>query len=269
MGATETELRLAWERVAGRSRAARRLFEQIAERHRQPHRRYHDLRHVVWVIRHVYELAADEPVTDLGAVVAAACYHDAVYMGRPGHDERASADLARRELPELFDTSGTAITQSDESTRWTDERVGRVAQLILATAHLDEANEADEANDTDHATSRSPTTRTENPATAGLDTDDAAGLAQDAAVLLDADLAVLGAPPGAYLEYVRRVRAEHSGLNDDEWRQGRSAVLRTLLDRPRLYRTPTGNARWEARARANLTAELAGLDPPDQTDEPS
>lgn len=246
MGATETELRLAWERVAGRSRAARTLFEQIAERHRQPHRRYHDLRHVVWVIRHVYELAADEPMTDLGAVVAAACYHDAVYLARPGEDERASADLARRELSELI-----GIDAVDRETTWTADRVERVAHLVLATAHL----AADEpTHDESAPTTDDPTDTTHDDTT------------HDEAVLVDADLAVLGAPPAAYLDYVRGVRAEHPDLAETDWRTGRATVLQTLLSRPTLFRTSSGRERWEARARANLTAELVGLEPPERED---
>lgn len=248
MGAHEIELRLAWERAAGRSRTARRLFEQIAERHRQPHRRYHDLRHVAWVVRHVYELAEHEPVDDLSTVVVAACYHDAVQAGRPGDDERASADLARRELAELLEPSDAQHEEPDPA--WTEARIERVARLVEATAHLDAA--ADETRaDADGAERAGPSDHPDRPGAA----------ASDAAVLVDADLAVLGAPPAAYLDYVRGVRGEHPDLPEPEWRRGRAAVLRSLLARPTLYRTPTGRELWEARARANLTAELAGLEP--------
>ncbi|MBK3554713.1 hypothetical protein JHN51_33970, partial [Streptomyces sp. MBT61] len=37
---------------------------------------------------------------------------------------------------------------------------------------------------------------------------------------------------------------------------GRAAVLRQLLDLPRLFRTSYGAAEWEARARHNLATEL-------------
>ena len=36
-------------------------------------------------------------------------------------------------------------------------------------------------------------------------------------------------------------------------------VLRRFLDRDHVYSTPTARDRWEHRARANLTAELATL----------
>lgn len=83
--------------------------------------------------------------------------------------------------------------------------------------------------------------------------------AVDTAVLLDADLAVLGADPGAYSAYVTGVRSEYRHVADDDWAVGRAAVLEGFLQRPAIFRTPSGRDRWEARARANLTAELAEL----------
>jgi predicted metal-dependent HD superfamily phosphohydrolase len=56
------------------------------------------------------------------------------------------------------------------------------------------------------------------------------------------------------------VRAEYRHVTDDEWRIGRAAVLEGFLERPAIYSTPTARDRWETRARANLTAELASLD---------
>lgn len=79
------------------------------------------------------------------------------------------------------------------------------------------------------------------------------------AALSDADLGVLAAPPARYGEYVEGVRREYAHLDDEEWRQGRADLLRGLLDRPWLFQTELGRARWEAPARANLRAELARL----------
>ncbi len=77
-----------------------------------------------------------------------------------------------------------------------------------------------------------------------------------AAVLVDADLAVLAAPPIDYERYRRRVRAEYGHVSDTDWRRGRAAVLRSLLGRDRLFHSP-GAAGREAPARRNLLAELA------------
>ncbi|HEY9439070.1 MAG TPA: hypothetical protein VIS29_10550, partial [Streptomyces sp.] len=74
--------------------------------------------------------------------------------------------------------------------------------------------------------------------------------------LCDADLAVLATGPREYAEYAARVREEYGFVPDEVFRQGRANVLRQLLGLPRLFRTPHGAARWEPRARQNLTTEL-------------
>ena len=80
-----------------------------------------------------------------------------------------------------------------------------------------------------------------------------------AGVLLDADLAVLGAEPSAYREYAAGVRFEYGFVDDAEWRTGRARLLRSFLDRPRILATATMAAEREQQARANLTGELEEL----------
>ncbi len=80
-----------------------------------------------------------------------------------------------------------------------------------------------------------------------------------AAVLLDADLAVLASDADGYARYVAAVRAEYAHVPDAGWRAGRSAVVRSLLDRDPLYLGAGARARWQDAARANLRAELTQL----------
>ncbi len=78
------------------------------------------------------------------------------------------------------------------------------------------------------------------------------------AVVVDADLSILGADPSAYLAYRLGVRAEYGYVDDRAWRSGRAAVLRSFLDRGVIYSTTTMRRR-EPMARANLAGELAML----------
>ncbi|MEU3920975.1 hypothetical protein [Streptomyces sp. NPDC029004] len=78
-------------------------------------------------------------------------------------------------------------------------------------------------------------------------------------VLCDADLAILASAPEPYAAYTAAVREEYVFVPADAFRAGRAAVLRQLLDLPRLFHTPYGQTHWEAAARENLTAELASL----------
>jgi predicted metal-dependent HD superfamily phosphohydrolase len=84
----------------------------------------------------------------------------------------------------------------------------------------------------------------------------------DGQVLCDADLAILASPPSAYAAYTAAVREEYHFVPNDAFRTGRAAILRQLLDLPRLFRTPYGASEWEATARYNLTSELEMLSLP-------
>jgi predicted metal-dependent HD superfamily phosphohydrolase len=79
------------------------------------------------------------------------------------------------------------------------------------------------------------------------------------AVLCDADLAILASDPSTYDVYRRAIRVEYGHLDDRAFAHGRTQVLRSLLDRDRLYTTPVMRDRGEAVARANLERELALL----------
>ena len=81
----------------------------------------------------------------------------------------------------------------------------------------------------------------------------------DAAVLCDADLAILASGHERYQVYVEAVRAEYGHVDDRAFADGRAAVLHKLLARDPMFSTPTGRDRWEAAARANIAAELARL----------
>jgi predicted metal-dependent HD superfamily phosphohydrolase len=210
--APEVELGRVWRRLVGvdAGRAGDAALDELLARHRQPHRRYHTATHVMWVLRHIDDLAADSTPVDVDAVRAAALFHDAVYDPRSPTNEHDSAVLARRVLADCG---------------WEAARVERVAALIELTAGHDPAGDTDPGAD----------------------------------ILLDADLAILGAEPADYRAYVTGVRVEYAHVDDDGWRTGRAAVLRSFLDRPAIYRTTSMQTARERRARANLSAELADL----------
>ena len=95
----------------------------------QGHRRYHDLEHLGEVLDAVDDLADD--AADPAVVRLAAWFHDAVYDGRPGDDEEASAVLAERVLAAL----GVPAA-----------RTARVAALVRMTAaHVPDDGDADAA----------------------------------------------------------------------------------------------------------------------------
>ena len=82
---------------------------------------------------------------------------------------------------------------------------------------------------------------------------------RNGALLADADLAVLAAPPDAYDRYAAAVRREYAHVPDEAFRAERAAVLLHLLDLPELYRIVPDRVEWTERAVGNLRRELAAL----------
>ncbi len=103
MAAVDEELFDRWAADLGRGREASNRLEAILSRYREPTRHYHTTTHLLRVLRALDELLAAVTVADPAAVRLAAWYHDAVYEpgALAGHNEAASAELARRDLTEL------------------------------------------------------------------------------------------------------------------------------------------------------------------------
>jgi predicted metal-dependent HD superfamily phosphohydrolase len=83
-----------------------------------------------------------------------------------------------------------------------------------------------------------------------------AGEDPDAQVLLDADLAVLGASVPAYRAYAGQIRRELAWVAEADYRVGRRQVLERFLARPRIFHLLT---HLEGSARHNLAAGIAEL----------
>ncbi|MBL8628160.1 MAG: hypothetical protein JNM81_00930 [Rhodospirillaceae bacterium] len=75
----------------------------------------------------------------------------------------------------------------------------------------------------------------------------------------DADREILAADDAAYDAYAGAVRKEYSIYPDFMYKRGRAAFVKAELARPHIYRTPSFRARFDDRARANLSRELARL----------
>jgi predicted metal-dependent HD superfamily phosphohydrolase len=102
-------------------------------------------------------------------------------------------------------------------------RVERVRELILATRHA--------------APATSP----------------------DAQLVVDVDLSILGADEAAYGVFEADVRKEYRWVPALVFRRKRAEILQSFLERPQIYATEPFHARYELRARHNLTAALESL----------
>lgn len=199
-------LRRRWE---GRFRGHPELGAELVERWGEPHRSYHGRSHLLAVLEAIDALRAEAAPSpeQLDALLLAAWFHDAVYRGRPGQDERDSAALARARLA---------------AAGFPDRVVAEVERLVLLTIEHRAAPE------------------------------DSVG-----ALLLDADLSVLGADPTRYAAYAAGVREEYAHVPGPEFARARLRVLEGL--RQPLFRTAAAQRRWGSAARRNLEEEIVRL----------
>lgn len=78
----------------------------------------------------------------------------------------------------------------------------------------------------------------------------------DPSLLVDIDLAILGASPERFAEYEQQVRAEYAWVPGFLYRYKRRQLLREFARRVPLYRTPALRERLEAQARINLAGAI-------------
>lgn len=199
-----------------------RTGDELISRWNEPHRAYHDERHLEDVLLALNHLTVrgERVATE---TLLAAWFHDAVYTARESSgtensgpqssDEVDSARLASATLGQLGIDAG--LSQ-------------RVGDLITATAPAM------------HLSAAPP----------------------PLAHLLDADLSIFAASRDRYSEYTAAVRVEYAHIPHDTFREGRGRILSTYLDQPHIYRTPAAHRMWEERARENVGRELQLLRAP-------
>lgn len=144
----------------------------------------------------------------------------------PGH--AAEVELALWFHDAVYDVKGSDNEQ--RSADWAaaelvkagvaPEVIGRVSALILATKHTAVPTEPDQQ------------------------------------VLVDIDLAILGAAEPRFAEYGQQIRDEYAFVPEELFKPRRRALLGAFLDRPRIYSTSYFHALLEERARTNLGRAL-------------
>lgn len=197
------------------------LGESLLQAWEQPHRAYHHSGHLSQMLTDLDRLYAHHSQagsTPL-ALILAEWFHDAVYEGAPGEDERRSEQLASASLKPLV-TAGLLTEQEQQM----------VSLLVHATATHELPESAD--------------------LPAGYEP-------TDIQLFLDADMAILAADSARYRRYLRGVRSEYSHFDNEAFRTGRTTFLRSILGRERIFLSEEAFKLWEEPARANLRAELS------------
>lgn len=193
------------------------LGEHVLEQWSTPPRAYHNSAHLLEMLNALDMLHS--PGVPPRSVVLAAWFHDVVYDGNPGQDERASADFAGDALTPLVSTG------------------------LLDRQEIEEVTELIEATITHEASVRPQSTLS----------------AENFALFLDADMAILAADSARYTRYAQAVRFEYNHFSDEDFRVGRIKVLKGFLARESIYLSPQGQTLWEQSARHNIHTELEQL----------
>lgn len=79
------------------------------------------------------------------------------------------------------------------------------------------------------------------------------------ALMIDADLSILGSEPPLYDAYAKAIRKEYAFVPQDRYRKGRIEFLQRFLDQPTIYKTPRIEVSHGSQARANMEREIATL----------
>jgi predicted metal-dependent HD superfamily phosphohydrolase len=205
----ESLLNTSWSRcwrALGAEGNGVKLMQQLLAAYQEPQRKYHTLQHLAECLALLQEHL--DLAEQAGEVEIALWFHDAVYDVKAGDNEQKSADWAARSLVE----AGVA-----------QQRIDRVAQLIMATRHavLPEG--------------------------------------RDQQLLVDIDLAILGSLRERFLEYEQQIGEEYSWVPEMLFRHKRRAVLEEFMARCPIYSTVALQQQFERQAHDNLAFSLERL----------
>ena len=228
-------------------------FHRLDRAYRQPWRVYHDRHHIAACLELCHELRSE--LCHPAAVEFAIWLHDAVYIPQRADNEVRSARWA-----------GALLQRWQVRADWRSW----VVSAILATQHGGDRTANQAANQVPNQATRSAGIA-KPIGSEGLNCDSLPHTNplshpklspdRDRALMLDLDLSILAAPAPVFARYEAAIRDEYRYVSDEAFRLGRLAVLRSFLDRDRLFQSDIGLIRFEAQARQNLATAIARLDP--------
>lgn len=196
-------------------------WQKLITRYCEPHRAYHTLRHIDYVLGMLrkYGHLAEDPV----ALAYAAFRHDELYFagwrptGLPGN-EALSAAAADEPLAKAYKLGSPICTPEFRT---------RVYRLTMVTLHDPEKYE--------------PTTR-------------------DEMLMVDIDWSAIGFPHPQFVIQRAQVRTEYSDYSDEEFRQGSIAFFKKASARPRQFYLPEFSDKYEHQALQNIEYALKKLE---------
>ncbi|WP_051526449.1 HD domain-containing protein [Alkanindiges illinoisensis] len=208
------------------------VYQELLASYAEPHRAYHSVQHLaecISLFEQVSHLAVEPTLLEI-----ALWFHDAIYKTHPlpkqsTHKQANNAQPNSKQLNNE-QISNEHLSNEQKSANWAAQFLKRckvnpiiiqqVNQLIMATQHHQASNNEDK-------------------------------------LMVDIDLAILGAMPARFAEYQQQIREEYDFVALALFNIKRREVLAGFYQRPRIYQTDYFYSRYEKQARENLQAALA------------
>ncbi len=226
------------------------LLSALLARYSEPHRKYHTLEHLDACLGN-FALVRDQ-ATHPSEVELALWFHDAIYeIPARGNEHRAgpppsklAAHLSERRCPNEH-RSGPPPS--------------KLAAQLAERSCPNERQSADWASDALLGAGAAPEVAQRVQALVMVTCHDRLPQTGDEALLLDVDLAILGAPPVVFDVYEAQIGAEYNSVPEPVRRSRRQSILQGFLERERIFHSEYFRDRLEAQARTNLRRSIAAL----------
>jgi predicted metal-dependent HD superfamily phosphohydrolase len=189
---------------AGIERDSEEFFLQMERRYSEPHRAYHNARHIDECLRE-FDFVRGQAMNPT-ALELAIWFHDVIYDPRALDNEEQSARFAKGCLKK----ANSALAD-------------QVSKLILTT----ESHRA--------------------------------GSIEDAGLLIDIDLSILGKSDERFAQFEAGIEKEYAWVPREAYREKRAEILGGFLNRERIFATESFHNRYEATARRNIAKLIAEL----------
>ena len=226
------------------------LLPALLARYSEPHRKYHTLEHLDACLGN-FALVRDH-ATHPSEVELALWFHDAIYEIPARGNERRAGPPPSKFAPQLAER------------RYPNERragppPSKLAPQLAERRYPNERQSADWARAALVGAGAAPEVAQRVHALVMVTCHDRLPQTSDEALLLDVDLAILGAPAVLFDVYEAQIGAEYCSVPEPVRRSRRQRILQGFLDRERIFHSEYFGNRLEAQARINLVRSITAL----------
>jgi pantetheine-phosphate adenylyltransferase len=211
-----------WEKLMqalGNPKVGEEIFQDLLQKYTEPHRYYHNLRHIVSMLDEFETMSSNADSEDLAKFHLAIWYHDYIYETDTKDHSVIGSNEARSAYHAAIGMTKLGVSKEIIRRVCNQDESG----MIMTTQHKAQPE----------------------------------GVSQR--LLVDLDLSILGKPDAEFDEYETAIRAEYSHVPDLVFREVRKKILQSFLDRKQIYSTFYFRETYEEQARKNIARSIAKL----------